>query len=453
MGFKWDFKWFPNSVFSLAFEEIMTRFLLILTFLLLPGFVLAQSPEEVNALVKNLTSPSAAKRTAAEKGLLELGPGILPLLPETVRSPEAKMRLNRVRLELERQVAEDSLKAGVVTFPEDYTSGSATKMLALAATQTGNLIEADLPEDAVFTKPQDAAAMEFWPFLDAFCDQLHLELQALPEKKGLKLVPTDRQTSRSASRNPRAAYMQPFRLEAVQIQKTVGNAGLLRLELAWEPRIQPVFAYLKLTEGSFDGGELVKFPGTENEILIGQNDFRAFCDVPLSARLIPPKAKTLTIRGTLSAVACGARKDFTFDALDQKLDRAFTPVSVRTAALLVTFSRLRTEKTKTGTYLAATLRYRYEESHEAMESHRTWIYENDAVLRGPSGEEIASERSDLLRQTPNEIAVEIYFPMDEGALKNLSGWKLVFPRPCGIYEVEAPFELRGISLGETVQTP
>lgn len=423
------------------------RILLLLTFLLLPGFAaLAQSPEEVNALVKNLTSPSAAKRAAAEKGLLELGPGILPLLPESVRSPEARMRLNRVRLELERQAAEDSLKAGVVTFPEEYTAGNAAEMLALAAKQTGNLIEADLPENAVFTKPQNAAAMEFWPFLDAFCDQLHLEPQALPGKKGLKLVPTDRQA-------PSPAYFQPFRLEAVQMQKTVGNAGLLRLELAWEPRIQPVFAYLTLTEGSFDGGEPVKFPATENEILIGQNDFRAFCDVPLSARLVPPEAKTLTVRGTFSAVACGARKDFTFDALDQKLDRAFTPVSARTAALLVTFSRLRTEKTKTGAYLAATLRYRYEESHEAMESHRTWIYENDAALLGPNGEEIASEHSDLLRQTPNEIAVEIYFPVDEETLRNLNGWKLVFPRPCGIYEVEAPFELRGIPLGETDQTP
>lgn len=420
----------------------MKRFLLILTFLLLPGFALAQTPEEVNALVKNLTSPSAAKRAAAEKGLLELGPGILPLLPESVRSPEAKMRLNRVRLELERQVAEDSLKAGVVTFPKDYTSGSAAEMLALAAKQTGNLIEADLPENAVFTKPQNLAAMEFWSFLDAFCDQLHLEPQALPEKKGLKLVPTDRQT-------PRSAYLQPFRLEAVQMQKTVGNAGLLRLELAWEPRIQPVFAYLKLTEGSFDGGEPVKFPGTEYEILIGQNDFRAFCDVPLSARLVPPEAKTLAIRGTLSAVACGARKDFTFDALDQKLDRAFTPASARTAALLVTFSRLRTEKTKTGTYLAATLRYRYEEAHEAMESHRTWIYENDAMLLGPDGAEIVSERSELLRQTPNEIAAEIYFPVNDEILKELSGWKLVFPRPCGIYEVQAPFELKGIPLGGT----
>ena len=114
----------------------------------------------------------------------------------------------------------------------------------------------------------------------------------------------------------------------------------------------------------------------------------------------------------------------------------------------MTFSRLRTEKTKTGAYLAATLRYRYEESHEAMESHRTWIYENDAILRGPNGEEITSERSDLLRQTPNEIAVEIYFPVNEETLKNLSGWTLVFPRPCGIYEVEAPFELRDIFLGK-----
>ena len=47
----------------------MKRFLLILTFLLLPGFALAQSPEEVNALVKNLTSPSAAKRAALGRAI------------------------------------------------------------------------------------------------------------------------------------------------------------------------------------------------------------------------------------------------------------------------------------------------------------------------------------------------------------------------------------------------
>jgi len=424
------------------------RFWLVFTLFCFSSIsVLAQTPDEVSALVKNLTSPSAAKRASAEKDLVALGPDILPFLPESGRTPEAKMRLNRVRLELERQEAENSLEAGIVTFPNDAKPLNAAEIVALVVKQTRNPLETDLPQNAVFTEVEAGKPTEFWAFLDSFCDQFHLEPQTIDGKKGLKLVPTDRQTPRSATRNPQIAYLKPFRLEALKTQVTAGNAALLRLELAWEPRIQPVFAYLRLNEGVFDGQKSVKFPEIEYEILIGQKEFRAFCDVPLPARLIPAEAKTLTVRGTLSAVACGMKKDFTFDALDQKLDRAFPPVSARTAALLVTFSRLRTEKAEKNTYLAATFRYRYEKAHEAMESHRTWIYENDAVLRAPNGMEITSERSEMLRQTPNEIAVEIYFPVSEETLKDLNVWQIVFPRPCGIYEVEVPFELKEISLG------
>ncbi|MDO4627781.1 MAG: hypothetical protein Q4C70_01220 [Planctomycetia bacterium] len=495
--------------------------------------------EKVEKLVKALGGTSVTRRSAAEEELLELGPGVLPFLPETVRSPEAKMRLNRVRVALERQNIEDSLEAGSVSLRDFTEEGEipVSQISKMLAEQTQNTVEFSLPADAVFTLPKrvmegnavgnaenktlrdaegnseqekKAGEIPFWEFLDSFCDEFHLAPQSLPGKKGLKLVSSLRTVARNAGENPRVAYLKPIRLEPLKVTSSIllsneKPSTILQLEMAWEPRILPVFAYLKLEEAEFfaDSGKAgeveqmtdspKKMPVTEYEILIGADDVRALCELPISGSLIPAGAEKMTLRGTLSAVACGTRKDFVFTELEEKLNRDFPPVSHRTAAVLVTLSDLRTEieqknnvktetevdsetenteenkeknrkgnmeinkdgkkeetegesENETVSYLVATLRYRYEEAHEAMESHRTWIYENDAELVLLNGERIISERSEMLRQTPNEIATDIYFPVGEELLKDLKECKLVFPRPCGIYEVEIPFELREIPL-------
>ena len=97
-------------------------------------------------------------------------------------------------------------------------------------------------------------------------------------------------------------------------------------------------------------------------------------------------------------------------------------------------------------FLTVSIRYRYEEPHDALESHRTWIYENEAELRHPDGRSIPAQRSELRRQTPNEIALDLYFPADPEILEDLSGWEIVYPRPGGIYEVGMPFELKQLPL-------
>lgn len=433
--------------------------------ILLSGSLLAAPTQtQVDSLIRSMGSPSASQRAEAEKALLELGPEALPFLPESARSPEVRMRLNRVRMALERQTAENSLEAGIVSLPKTCPVGQIPEKVAR---QTQNALEFSLPEDATFTA---AAQTPFWEFLDAFCDQFHLAPQTLPGKRGLKLVPTLRKTSRSASQNARVAYLKPFRLEPLKITSSIlfGNdvpGTLLQLELAWEPRITPVFAYLKLREADFFDAEgqplesSLKLPANEHEILIGQNEFRALCELPLPGASIPAGAHSMTLRGTLSAVACGTKKDFIFEDLPSKLDHEFPPVSERTAAVLVTLTGLRSEtlqrkpnsteaaaSAETERFLVATLRYRYEESHEAMESHRTWIYENDAALRKPDGTSLASERSELLRQTPNEIAADLYFRLEGAEIPDLTGWKLIFPRPGGIYEVEYPFEIQAITI-------
>lgn len=414
-----------------------------------------ETKKQVARLLKDLGSPVLSKRTEAENALLNLGAEILPLLPENARSPEAKMRLNRIRIALERQNAEESLEAGLVTFRDGVDVQDIPDWIV---GQTQNQLEINLSEKQTFSWKNPEKTVPFWVFLDSFCDQLQLAPQTIPGKKGLKLVPSRRSTPRSASENPRIAYLKPFRLEPVRVVSSILTASdvpsfLLQLELSWEPRIQPVFAYLKLTEADFfdaSGQKIsdpapLRLPQLEHEILIGKTDFRSLCDIALPINAFPHDARSMNLRGSLSAVACGAKKDFAFSNLESKLNQTFSPEIRRTAAVLVMMTDLRSEsvqnKEKTDCFLIAGFRYRYEESHDAMESHRTWIYENDAVLQGPDGRKILSQRSELLRQTPNEIAVEIYFPITKALLDDMSDWKLIFPRPSGIYEVEYPFEL------------
>ena len=449
----------------------------------------AQTSERVSDLVKELSSSALSKRVDAENALLKLGPEILPMLPETVRSPEAKLRLNRIRIALERQTAEDSLEAGILTPNEKL---DIQDIPAWIERETKNHIEFKIDEKQTFSWKEPNEKVSFWEFLDAFCDHFQLTPQTISGKKGLRLVPSVRSTPRAAVENPRITYLKPFRLEPVRVTSSILTASnvpsaLLHLELSWEPRITPVFAYLKLTEADFfdakgkkiSENEPLKLNQGEHEILIGKNEFRSLCDIALPAKQFPENARSMTLRGSISAVACGEKKDFIFTDLERKIDQNFTPQTLRTASVLVTMTDLRSETVLSASpieesstakppvsdserldpqihetqnqeqavySLAAVLRYRYEEPHDAMESHRTWIYENDAFLVGPDGKTIHAEKSELLRQTPNEIAAEIYFTVTKELLENLNGWKLIFPRPGGIYEVEYPFELQQIPI-------
>src|SRR6476646_908269 len=91
-------------------EYAMTTMLLLLAALTLAqGDAKSSEADELAAKVKQLVGKQGlgndelAKREAAEKDLVELGPDVLPLLPTvTPRTPaEDKIRLQRVRTKLE----------------------------------------------------------------------------------------------------------------------------------------------------------------------------------------------------------------------------------------------------------------------------------------------------------------------------------------------------------------
>ena len=72
-----------------------------------------QTPaKEVAKLLLQLNAKTAAERDAAEKRLLEMGPKILPLLPDaaSVSVPEVMVRLARIRNQLEKEGAVNTME-------------------------------------------------------------------------------------------------------------------------------------------------------------------------------------------------------------------------------------------------------------------------------------------------------------------------------------------------------
>ncbi|MDO4569660.1 MAG: hypothetical protein Q4D38_04690 [Planctomycetia bacterium] len=421
------------------------------------------SEEEVGQRVRELSHPSVVTRNAAEQALIQMGPEALPFLPAASPSAEARLRLSRIRIQLEKQKSADSLEAGRIVLSQKATLN---EVLSEIQKQTHNEIFTTT-DGSILLEPTEGSGLSFWEYVDRVCDAHRLTLQSRGREAAWYFVPSRRATPRHADKNPLAAYMGPFRLEATKITSSTllenrVTSTQIQLDLGWEPRIRPIFGQLTLVGASFvkSSGETQDATSALqkriHEIPFGAKEIRASMDIPVP--LTPAATESmraydfLSLRGHFSAVAASETIDFKFESLDQKLNREFSPVSHRTAALLTTLSSLRSEKIaapdgSVKEYLIAGLRYRYENSYDAMESHRTWIYENNASLVcATTSERLESERSELLRQTSNEIAAEIYIPIPPSFHENVRDWTLIFPRPGGLYQVEYEFEIKGVPI-------
>ena len=94
---------------------------------------------QVRAQIKQLADASRAGRTAAEQTLLQLGPAILPLLPppDLLESASVRVAVRRVRVRLEHDAAEQSLRPSTVTLAGNL---SVQEFARKIEEQTGNSV-------------------------------------------------------------------------------------------------------------------------------------------------------------------------------------------------------------------------------------------------------------------------------------------------------------------------
>src|SRR5579871_939577 len=233
----------------------------------LPGATTETVPgleQEVRTLLEKLSAPTRAERDEAEKRLVERGPKVLPLLPppELLPSPSVREAVRRIRFELERTAARESVLPSKVTLSGTESTAAALREVSR---QSGNRLDGRLLGDARLRRPVGAAAkaVSFWPLLDDLAARHHWRYEYDSSGRGFKLVPLE---TGSQLPEPAVAYSGAFRVQALPAERIPRGAGrvgakkedepsgpafdLLRvaLEIMPEPRLRPLFLQIAMSE-------------------------------------------------------------------------------------------------------------------------------------------------------------------------------------------------------------
>jgi hypothetical protein len=405
----------------------------------------AELAKKVAALVKQLDSNQQAQREAAEKELVALGPDVLPLLPAlTPRTPaEVRNRLTRVRNALVKAEVEAATKPALVSLSGEMLFSEA---VAALAEQTGNkLVDYRERFNQEGSDPKIKVELDkvpFWQALDTILDAASLTIYNYDEEQGALAY-----TSRGDNAVPRlgkASYNGLFRLEPTRIEavRDLKNSNMHSLKLVtdaiWEPRVRPIVLEIPLADVSAtdeNGGEIGidRAEGTLEVPVEGTN-----AAVEIELPLVAPArsvAKVGSIKAKFTAVVLGKVETFEFPDLDKvksaELERGGVTVTVESCR-------------KNGDIYEVNMRVRFDKAANALESHRSWIYNNECYLIDPKGQRNENAGLDATLLDTNEVGLSYKFDLGENVKP--AGHKFVYRTPAAIIRIPAEFELKDIDL-------
>lgn len=398
--------------------------------------------DRVRRLVVELDSPELARRQSAEADLLKLGPQVLDLLPRDAGpgKAEAAQRLGRIRQKLQRAQADLGVQASQVTLRGKMPL---TQILASLQQETGNKIStARLGGSRGILDREldvDFHLAPFWPALDAILAKAELAIYPYGEQGRIELTAAPSPQPQDARH---VSYAGPLRFEVVGLSSQRGfrpqSTGSLKVEIetAWEPRLAPISLKQRMGDVQVidDRGHRLAVDASEAvlEIPAPRGPIASRLVLPLA---LPPRdARAIAeLHGTLSVLAPGPVGTFRFT----ELGRAKNLVK-RTAGVSVMLE----SATKLGKTLEVRAFVRFDDAHDALASHRTWIFNNPAYLETRDKTTIAPESTSPTRQTANEVGIAMLFPVD----RELNDYVFVYETPTMIYTAPLEYRFRDIPL-------
>ncbi|MCG8448898.1 MAG: hypothetical protein MI725_04875, partial [Pirellulales bacterium] len=181
---------------------------------------------QMQQLVRQLNDDQAARRDEAEQALLELAPtgnaercdDFLARLPRPTEDmpAEARLRLARLRKDIETQQAKQALAASRLTLSAKEMELQA--LLEEIHRQTGNRLSDYRKQFGQPVTPLqitlEVDEEPFWSGLDKILDQAGLSLYPFSGEESLAIIQREQG---AAPRTGRGTYAGPFRIEAVNI--------------------------------------------------------------------------------------------------------------------------------------------------------------------------------------------------------------------------------------------
>lgn len=398
---------------------------------------------EVRRLVRRLDADTLAEREAAERALIDLGPRALDQLPPvgSSASAEVKVRMDRVRQRLQEAAAQEAARGSRISLQGPMKLSQA---LAAIEQQSGNKI-VDFRER--FGQQQTDPTIEtsfrdvpFWEVLDALLDQSETTVYNFSGQAGALAIVGRAQGE--LPRSQRAAYSGLFRFEGLSLlarrdlRNPENDSLRLTLEVAWEPRVAPIVLHLPL-----DQLEAVD----ENDRSLdaqrgpGRLEIPVQGDVPAAEIQIPfglpdrGSRNIARLEGRLDALVPGRTHEFVFEQLETAKS-----VEQRMAGVTVTLEQVR----KNGELYEVRVGARFDQADRALESHRNWVYNNEAYLVDAEGQRVEHAGMQATLQREDEVGVSYLFDHEAG----LQGCRFVYKTPVLIVAMPVKYELKDIPL-------
>ncbi len=412
---------------------------------------------EVRRLLNDLAGDTRAQRTEAERRLLELGPRVLPYLPapELLPSNSVREAVRRIRLELERAAALESIKPSRVTFDEHLPL---TAALDEITKQSGNLVIGRFLPDA--TQGQltgiKADAVPFWRALDELTTRDKLRYEYAAALGGLKLRPRD---AAGAPPEYPVAYAGAFRLEAAPAKRRsrsvagaqdlplAARGDLLRVTffLRPEPRLRPLFLRIASKEVIVRSPDKVVLspltPEANVELALtegaGQSRIQMDYVVPQSLELA-----AIDIQGKLQCTTAAGNEAIRFTELAKLGDGRELNIARRRGGVTVALGRVALSRGEGGrNKMEIKIAVSYDSGGPAFETHRSWMLHNEVYLEDATGKRWPlSGGSETTDQGPDGLGIIYRFTSLPDPLPDT----FVYVAPTLIVDVPIEFQLKGV---------
>ncbi len=402
----------------------------------------------VRAQVRLLNSDELTARDAAQQALIKLGPAALSHLPQAdARTPaDVAVRLGQVRQALLVAQSVVTGQASLVTL--DVDTQPLDQVIAAINKQTGNQVvdhRGEFGEET--TNPKltlKLSKVPFWEAIDKLCDEAELTVYGFAGRRGVYLV---NKPKGQLPRTTAVSISGPFRIQASRFEATrdlqnrEGESLKLMIDVSWEPRISPILISQPLDEvrATGNGGELIAVVGAEGEPEASVEGETTTVELPISLSL-PPRsvAKIASLKGRLKTLVPGQVETFKFDKLPVSRGGQVNRVEQRKAGVTVIVDMVR----KNQEVWEVRMRVRLDEPQQALESHRGWMFGNEAYLIGADGKKIEPGGFEQTRQTRDEFGIMYLFDLQESPEK----LSFVYRTPTSILEVPVSYELKDLDL-------
>ena len=394
---------------------------------------------KVVELQQQLASTSVKDRDAAEAGLIELGVKTLDYLDPVTDDtpPETVERLGRVRKALETLVVTMTTQPKLITLKGNFSVKEAAEQITA---KSGNKIvwpeqlDAQMQEQKIDLEIEKAS---FWQALNQLETKAKLRVSSTGGTAGqVFLIPIEG--------DPPVIPMDAkgiFQISVLQVssRRNLENPELdycgMRIRVRWEPRLAPITLAIPASSvtviDEFGDKVLLPNPGATFSASVQPEIPEVEFSIPIG--LVDRQIEKIsTLEATMNAVMPGRTEAFEF----RRIGRLEPGYKQSKAGVSVSLNGIE----KNEELFGVLVKYSFDETGDALESHMSWIFENPLKLIDKDGKEYEPLAKESAGREQNAVSIRYYFGDDPSAMT------LKCETPAAIVSTEVKILLKDIPL-------